>query len=199
MKKINVLLMAAIAIILFSCGNENVTKNENTKDSTSITQKTAIETTNNFESMSSVELKNKLISNEKKYVNEYYDKTIILTDLLVYSYESKYEENTLITYAFDAKENIVFTNSSYKGVFNLNGVKIDNAKDEKDYFKRGDNYITIELKNKDQLNYLKMLDKSRDFGNIEQEGNNFVDLIKVKGIIQIDGNMITLKDSEIIK
>jgi hypothetical protein len=201
MKKINVLLMAAIAIILFSCGNGNGTKNETNQDSDATVQNAEeIQGINSFEFMTK-------ISQDKKFTNENLDKTVVITDLLVYSYEPNFINEvdgfTLNAYAYNVNDNkLINRNSSrlvkvfYKGK-QIQEISLD-EKFKMDAFQ-------IYLKDPKQVKILSFFDATRKFGvQSEEDGNGgyykkFEELIKVKGTVSFTEYGISLNDAEIIK
>jgi hypothetical protein len=202
MKKINVLLVAAIAIILFSCGNGKGTKNENNQDSTAISKiqdsinNESKVSENNLVSMSFLELNNQLRDNFKNFANEYDGKFLILSDLLVYkcSWDNQKEKADLSGYPYDTKEKKLYADTRWKEVMKFNGKIIEIEKDENKYFCPGiyDNIFKVTLINKNQLKNLKIYDGIKD--------NNFEDLIKVKTKLEIlDRCNIMFHDAEIIK
>ncbi|MFZ4402302.1 MAG: hypothetical protein ACOYO1_19890 [Bacteroidales bacterium] len=201
MKKISVLLMAALAIVLFSCGNGNGTKNENNQDSTATTQNVVEnQGINSFEFMTKV-------SQDKKFLNENLDKTVVITDLLAGRYEKGLINGNerLLVYAFtynpnDNKSiNDEFTflkNSTYKG----KQIQVINI-DEK--FKM--TTFEIILKDSKQAKTLSFFDATKDYNYASAKDGNgkdyykFEDLIKVKGTVTYDSYSIVLNDAEIIK
>lgn len=199
MKKINFILIVVFAIVLFSCGNENKseTKNENNNDSTNIESK---EPENNLVTMSFLELNNQLRDNFKNFANEYDDKFLILSDLLVYSCKENGDKQIIKGYPYDIKEKKIYANHKAKITVTFNGEIIEIEKDGNKYFCPGiyDNIFSIYLIDKNQIKGTNLDDKAKGYYEIEE--NDFQELIKVKAKLKIDDKCnIWFDEAEIIK
>lgn len=193
--------MAAIAIILFSCGNGTGTKNENNQDSTATT-KNAVET----QGINSFEFVTKL-SQDKKFLNENLDKTVLITDLLVHSYEPSFFNEVdgfqLYAFAYNPNNKKMIRdqlNDSFSNIYNGEQIQLTSL-DEKFKF----SCFNIRLINPKQVKTLSFFDATNKYctaSEKDDKGEFFLkynDLIKVKGTVTYDKKTIILTDAEIIK
>ena len=209
MKKIITLaLVIATSTFLFSCGNGKSSKNGDNKDSIATSSTTATtQATENFETINSFDFCLKLVK-DKKYANETLDKTVILTDLILakYEYNSEFTDGTILTIAFNPKENKSLygygLNDYAKNNLKLNGKHLDFINDGKFYYMGGDR-IEIHLKDHKQFRSIESFDASTSYNDFDP---NYKEILKkVKGTIkygkgtQNKTNDIVLENAEILK
>lgn len=202
-----VALLTGLSLIIASCGNKNEeTKTEVNQTSTEAEIKT--EAPSEEQTFSSAEFSEKLV-NDKFFINDIADKTVIISDILVTQYNEGSDRVVWLGgLAFEAKTKKYYQYFSENDVANgytygasLNGEKLERIADEEKYKAEG-GYLPgfmIHLVDGNQLHSLKIYGaKNGSSRTSDEKGWEIKDVIKVKGRVNVERGSIHVYEAEII-